>query len=232
MKKLGVIGGLGPEASAYFYYLLTKRAKADKDQDHPDVFILSIPSTPDRTAFITGKSSASPVEPLQHAARTLEGLGAGFIAIPCVTAHFFYDEIAACVSIPIIHIIRETAGKLKCMGINRVGVLATAGTLESGFVPPILAEYGITAYTPGSNGREILMRLIYGALKSGSGENQTAMLSEVAEDQNLKKSQRLILACTELSLIKRDCGLDNFFIDPLEILADRALALCKTLGGH
>ena len=232
MKKLGVIGGLGPEASAYFYHLFTKRAKAERDQDHPDAFIFSIPSTPDRTAFITGKSTESPVGAIKTAAKALEGLGAGFIVIPCVTSHFFYDEIAGSVSIPIIHIVRQTAIELRRQGITRAGVLATAGTLESGFIPPILAEYGIAARTPSSEGRDMLSRLIYGGLKASSGGDPLALFSEILKDPGLKGAQKLILACTELSLLKRDFGLDGFFTDPLEILADRALELCRTEEGQ
>jgi aspartate racemase len=231
MKKLGVIGGLGPEASAYFYHLFTKRAKVNKDQEHPDVFILSLPSIPDRTAYITGKNSKSPVEPLKAAARTLESLGVDFIVIPCVTSHFFYDEIAACISIPIIHIVRQTAIEIQRLGINHVGILATGGTLKSGFIPPILTEYGITAYTPGSDSRAILTRLIYDVLKPGFVKDSMSLFSEILRDPELKKAQKLMLACTELSLVKRDFGLDDFYIDPLEILVDQALALCKNQEG-
>jgi len=227
MKKLGVIGGMGPEASAYFYHLFTTRTNAAADQEHPDAIILSLPSTPDRTAFITGKSTDSPVHALQNAAKTLEQLGADCIAIPCVTSHFFYDDVAACVSIPVFHILRETASIMQQRGVTRAGILGTAGTLTSGFVPPILAEYGITALTPDAAGVDTLSRLIYGILKTDRKGDCMSLLTDILQSPSLSGAETLVLACTELSLLNRDCKLGDAFIDPLEILADRALAFCK-----
>jgi len=227
MKKLGIIGGMGPEASARFYRLFTQCAHAAKDQDHPDVILLSLASTPDRTAFITGASAESPLDGLIAAARTLEGLGAGLIAIPCVTSHVFYEQLAACVSVPILHILRETAQRLAATRTRRAGILATGGTLAAGIIPQIFAEYGIGTLTPGPQGQGKLMRLIYGHLKTGDFGGAPELFEEILADGGLAGADKVVLACTELSLLTGERPPGERFVDPLVILAERAMAVCR-----
>ena len=92
-KTLGILGGLGPAASVYFYRLITEHTKALRDQDHLDIVLMSKASIPDRTEFILGKSADSPLSSMIEGVRALTGAGADLIAIPCNTAHYFYDEI-------------------------------------------------------------------------------------------------------------------------------------------
>ena len=129
---LGILGGLGPMSSVYFYELLTAHTKASSDGDHIDLLISSRASTPDRTAFILGNSSSDPLPVMIEEAKRLERAGADLLVIPCNTAHYFYDGLKESCQIPILNIIEETVAHLYRNKIQKFGLLATAGTVESG----------------------------------------------------------------------------------------------------
>ena len=100
---LGILGGLGPYASAYFYELITTHTKAERDQDHINIILSSRASTPDRTDFILGNSDDSPLPWMIRDAKALEQFGATAIVIPCNTAHYFIHEVRRAVSVPVTH---------------------------------------------------------------------------------------------------------------------------------
>ena len=104
-KLLGIIGGLGPASSAYFYELITEHTKARRDQDHIDIILSSRATTPDRTDYILGRSQDSPLPAMISDAKSLETYGATAIVIPCNTAHYFIDEVRRSVSVPMPSII-------------------------------------------------------------------------------------------------------------------------------
>ena len=116
MNSLGVIGGLGPMATAYLLELITDMTDARTDQEHLDAIIFNRPSVPDRTAYILDHTKPSPVPPMIDIAQKLEALGVCALATPCVTAHSFHDELQSSVHIPFIHMVRETAAYLKEAG--------------------------------------------------------------------------------------------------------------------
>ncbi|MDO4545634.1 MAG: amino acid racemase [Bacillota bacterium] len=109
-KKLGVIGGMGPEATSYFYESLIAHTVADRDQDHIDMVILSHASMPDRTGAILagGDREEDLLRKLIEDAKTLERLGASNIAIPCNTSHYYYEQIQNAVGISIINMVEES----------------------------------------------------------------------------------------------------------------------------
>ena len=107
MKTLGVIGGIGPLATAYFMELLVNITEAHEDQEHIDTIIYSRPSIPDRTSYILKKSKESPVNMMVDIGKRLQEQGASFITIPCITAHSFYKEIAEEIEVPIINALEE-----------------------------------------------------------------------------------------------------------------------------
>lgn len=105
---LGVVGGLGPFASSYFYDLVINKTNALKDQDHIDMIILNHASIPDRTSYILGNSKESPLEYLKSDVKLLENIGAKYILITCNTAHYFYNELQSITSVPILNMIEDT----------------------------------------------------------------------------------------------------------------------------
>ena len=227
MKNLGVIGGLGPMATAYFLELVVKMTDVKKDQEHLPVTLLSRPAIPDRTAYILGESDKSPLPEIIDYAKTLESLGVTCIAIPCITSHYFYSEFAKSVKIPVINIVVETASYLKKLGIKKVGIMATSGTISTNLFQDALKKEGIEFATPSDDGQKKVMHLIYSNVKAGLPV-ETKLFEEVTKELKDMGCECIILGCTELSLIKRDYDIGKGYLDALEVLA-MASVLCNDM---
>ena len=109
MKKLGIIGGLGPMATAYFMRRIIELTDAATDQENIEMIIYNCPSIPDRTGFILGENQESPFPKILEIARSLEHQNVDYIAMPCITAHYFHDQLADNVFIPVSNGIKEAA---------------------------------------------------------------------------------------------------------------------------
>ena len=131
--RLGVIGGMGPQATNTFYQYIIDRTDASKDQEHLSVLIFSDSDMPDRTGAILGSESdrEAVANRLLNDARLLESAGCTVLAVPCNTAHYFLDRVQEQIGIPVIHMIRETAHFLLSQGLKRPGILATDGTIQT-----------------------------------------------------------------------------------------------------
>ena len=147
-KTLGILGGLGPAASVYFYQLITRHTEALCDQDHLDIVLISKASIPDRTDYILGKSEESPLPAMTEGVKKLAEAGAQMIAVPCNTAHYFYDEIERFSPVPILNIVKETVSLAKSIGIRKLGIMATAGTVLSGTYQKVCASLGVEPVLP------------------------------------------------------------------------------------
>lgn len=217
-KILGIIGGMGPLATAYFYELIINRTKAQKDQEHINMIILNEASMPDRTAYIIGESSDSPLPKLIEDAKMLENLGVSLIAVPCNTSTYFYEDVASSVNVPILNMIEDTIEYVKSVGTKKVLLLATEGTLSSGLYQKACDKYGVEYMLP-KNPHDI-MRIIYDRVK----KNATLTDKDIsALYEGYNEVDRVILGCTELSVLKTSLGLGNRFIDPLEVEADKII---------
>lgn len=133
-SKLGVIGGMGPEATSYFYEQLIIHTKAACDQEHIDTVILSHATMPDRTKAILTEDDKALLCAMEEDVKILEACGVANIAIPCNTSHYFYDQIQAKTKVPIIHMPRESVAYAlrKREDVRRIGILGTDGTIRSG----------------------------------------------------------------------------------------------------
>ncbi|MCR5677375.1 MAG: amino acid racemase [Agathobacter sp.] len=228
MNKLGVIGGLGPMATAYFYQLVVQMTDAATDQEHIETIIYSRPSTPDRTKFILGKSNEDPMPFLLDAGRKLKRQGANVIAIPCITAHYFQKRLEKTLGTRVIHAIEETGKYLKANGITVVGIMATDGTVESRLFQTILEKYGIACVIPSEKNQAKVMHIIYDDVKSGRPVEMD-LFEEVSDKLFAQGAQTVLLGCTELSLIKRDYQIGKGFLDVMEVLARQAVIACGKL---
>lgn len=228
MKILGVLGGLGPMASAYFLQLLIQMSDAETDQEHMEVILHSKPQIPDRTRYILEQSGDNPLPQMAEAGRGLAAQGAEVLAIPCITAHYFQEQLEAETGVPILNAIEETARYLRQAGINRVGILATDGTLASGLFQRCLAEHQIDCITPGEEDQRTVMHLIYGNVKAGKPV-EFSLFEALSARLFAQGVQVILLACTELSLIKRDYRLGAGYLDVLEVLSRKAVLCCGRL---
>ncbi len=222
---LGILGGLGPMASAYFYEMITAHTRAQCDQEHIDLILSSRASTPDRTDFILGRSAASPLPAMIEDARALEAFGARAIVIPCNTAHYFIDQVRASVSVPVPSIIHETAHFARLCGRRRVGILATEGTVHAGAYQTALDAEGVAWMLPDADAQSRLTEIIYNYVKRGLPV-APAMLYEAVRPLREAGCDGMILGCTELSVAAREVRYDPLFLDSLEVLACRAIRLC------
>lgn len=217
-KLLGILGGLGPMSTVYFYEMLTTLTKADCDQEHIDIVISSRATTPDRTAFITGASDEDPLSKMIPDAKKLVKFGAQLIAIPCNTAHYFYDSLAKSIDVPILNIIEESVKALKANGVSRFGLLATDGTVNSRTYQKYCEIHDIECITPDEAHQARVMEIIYSQIKMGKDADMESFF-EIAHYMRSLGCERLILGCTELSLIKKRANLGEFYVDSLECLA-------------
>ena len=220
---IGIIGGMGPMASQLFYKMVTEHTAAERDQDHIDLILLSDASMPDRTAAILSGQYEGPYEQLLSDARLLEKCGCTAIAITCNTAHFFADMIADKIGIPILHMIRETAAALagRCPG-GVVGVMATDGTVQTGLYQKALTERGLTPWTPPAEIQKEVMHQIYDRVKKGLPCDQESW-TRIEAAYRRAGCAAVVLACTELSVIKADEGLGDWYVDPMETLARKVI---------
>ena len=224
-QTLGVIGGLGPIATAHFMELIIRMTEAQTDQEHLDMIIYNRPSIPDRTGYILDKSKPNPLPEMVRVGNTLARQGAKLIAIPCMTAHYFHRELTRYIEAPIVHAIHETAVHLKKHGITRAGIMATDGTIRSKLFQQELEKHGITPVIPGEKGQKCVMSVIYDDIKA----NRPAGMDKfdlAANDLREAGAQAIILGCTELSLVKRDYPIGAGYLDAMEVLARRCVLEC------
>ena len=222
---LGILGGLGPMSSVYFCEMLTSHTKAERDSEHINFLLSSRASTPDRSSFILGMSKEDPAPIMIEEARRLERAGADIIAIPCNTAHYFYKKICEGIDIPIINIIDATATFCEFEGLKRVGVLATEGTIRSGAYSDIFSARGIEILPLSDEEQAVITNTIFNEIKKGISPD-IERFTKVSDALKERGCQRVILGCTELSLLKKAFSLDSYFIDSLELLALFAIMRC------
>ena len=225
MRKLGVIGGLGPAATAYFLELIIKMTDAHCDQEHLETIIYNCPRIPDRTNYILNPSNDSPVNLMVHIGKSLVEQGVHCIAIPCITAHYFYDDLLKTIKMPIIHAVKETAIHLKENGVRTAGIIASDGTITSELFQRQLIHAGIDPIVPANGSQHDAMNIVYRNIKAGRPAQMDKFYSIVHE---LRKNgaEVIILGCTELSLIKRDCPIGAGYIDAMEVLAKTSIINC------
>lgn len=223
--RLGVIGGLGPMATAYYLELLIRMTDVKRDQDHPEIIIANIPSIPDRTAFILGKSQDDPLGPMVEIGNQLKSMGATVVATPCVTAHYFHEALQEGIGLPLIHAIRATAEVLRSAGVCKVGLMATDGTVQSGIFQKEIEALGMELVLPSEEGQKGVMTLIYDQVKAGL-EPELELFNSIRDELRRNGAQAVVLGCTELSLLKKSYDLGSGVLDALEVLAKESVLAC------
>ena len=160
-KTVGVLGGLGPMASVYFYEMVVNMTDAKTDQEHVDMIITNRATTPDRTAFIVGESDEDPSKVLIDDAKKLENYGVDFIAMTCNTAHYFYNKIANSINIPMLNIVEETIKHAKATNHKKLGILATTGNIKTNLYQDMCEKYEIEYMILDENRQSQVMDIIY-----------------------------------------------------------------------
>ena len=229
-KVIGILGGMGPLATADLFQKITLHTAAVCDQEHPRVCIDSNTNIADRTAALL-HGGADPVPEMVKSAKRLESIGADFLIMPCNTAHNYYEQIGAAVDIPMLHMIALTRDALRARGVGCAGLLATDGTVQTGIYQRTFADSGVELLTPESaDDQAAVMDLIYNGVKTGDLLHDTAAFRAACEHLLARGAEVLVLGCTELPVAFELYRLDYPRIDPTLELALGAIraAGCET----
>ncbi len=217
-KVLGIIGGLGPLATSYFMKKIVLMTDASTDQEHIRMIIYNCPDIPDRTRYILDKTAQDPLPYMKDVALRLQSDGACKIAIPCVTAQFYHDRLQEGLDIPVQNGVKEAADYLRESGCKSVGILATDGTVESNLFGLELEKYGISYIYPSAEDQKIIMSIIYDCVKAGKKPDDSVLM-QISKNLRKQGAERVILGCTELSVIKEWFDLPPCFLDMLDVMA-------------
>lgn len=219
---LGVLGGMGPLATLDFQHKLLEATPAESDQQQLPSVVWNVPQVADRQKALAGLGP-SPLPQLLHGIEKLNQAGASHIVIACNTAHHWYDALSRASAAPLLHIVDATLESLVAQKPQRVGIIATKGTLEAGWFQRGLAAQGIRALEP--TPEELAEWFVPGcyAVKRGQLREGGERLSRLADALLARGAEQLILACTEVPVALRAVATSSLAqsIDPARALAQR-----------
>ncbi len=222
-KTLGIIGGMGPLATAHLFEKIITCTCADSDQEHIRIFIDNHTGVPDRTAALLD-GGPDPRPYLIDSARKLQSVGADFLIMPCNTAHAYYDDIVAAVDIPLLSMIEETARFIRSHfpETSRVGLLSTAGTRRTGVYEKVFQRHGLEIRVPSQERQAAVTAVIYGVKQGRLDMDLADFFAAVAQLQS-EGPDVFVLGCTELSVANDVRRFEGTFIDPMHVIATAAI---------
>lgn len=226
-KSIGILGGMGPMATADLFRKITALTDAAGDRDHIRVYIDSNASIPDRTAAIL-EGGKDPLPAMAESLRKLELCGADCVIMPCNTAHYFLPRLMERTELPFVNMIDAAAAACRTRFPGKTaGILATKGTLAAGLYQEALTVRGVPFLVPDEAEQDALMEVIYQGVKAGvpPSRYREAFLS-VTGGMAGRGAECFLLACTELPLAAQALGLDLPSVDPTEELAKAAIRFC------
>lgn len=224
-KMLGVIGGMGPQATQCFYKDIIDNTVASNDQEHIDMVIINHASMPDRTQAILSGNTEDIFSRLSGDVQKLINFGVDYIAMPCNTSHYFIDKLKEQNNIKFIDMIEETAKEIKRRNLTKIGLMATNGTVKSRIYETKMKKFGIEVVLPSEERQSDVMKIIYEQIKAGK-KPSTDMFDSIAEELKSQGAQAIVLGCTELSYYGEINELGNFFVDAQKVLVRRSIELC------
>jgi aspartate racemase len=218
----GLIGGMGPEATVDLMRRVIRATPAEDDADHVHMIVDNNPRVPSRIRALIEGDGESPVPCLREMARRLETHGAHFLAIPCNSAHAYFDEIASAVSIPVLHMIRLTVEAVadECPGLRFVGVLASSAVLTTGLYEEAFRRAGVEVLYPRESLQGRIMQAIREIKAGGLGAAGEEAILEAARDLQERGAGALVVACTELSLAAGALAGRDRVYDAAQVLAE------------
>ncbi|WP_288737365.1 aspartate/glutamate racemase family protein [uncultured Enorma sp.] len=202
MKVIGLIGGMSWESTVTYYEVINQTVAEELGGLHSARIVLySVDFDEIERCQSSGNWERS-AEILSDAARALERAGADLLLICTNTMHKVADEVAAAVSIPLLHIASMTADELDRAGVATVGLLGTRYTMEQDFYTGVLERRGFTVLTPGEEDRALVNRVIFDELCRGDIRDELrAAFQRIIDDLAARGAQGVILGCTEIGLL-------------------------------
>ena len=226
-KYFGIVGGMGSKATSVFFERVIENTKATRDQDHIDAMILNHASLPDRTEVILEDKGDLFLEQIEKDFKLLEMADVEYAAIPCNSAHYFYEKIQQRTTVSIINMVEETIKEIHLhygQG-TKVALLATDGTVRSGIYKKHADKYGLDLLIPDIKAQQDIMDVIYHNIK-GHLNLDSSLLEELIETFIFEeKCSCVIIGCTELSCIKVKDELKVFTYDAMDILVRKTIEI-------
>lgn len=234
VSTIGILGGMGPEATNRLCALITELTPVSKDQEHIPVITFNNSLIPERVGAISGHTK-SPLPEMIRTARVLEQAGADMLLMPCNLAHYFIDEVQSEIHVPLLNMIEETVKFVvaRHAGVRKVGLLASTQTIKHGLYHNSFAQYQREVLSPeASEQQSKVMEAIYGrhGIKSGYKDGPRALLMEAALKLATEGAQLIIAGCTEVSLVLEQSNLPFPVVDPMEVIA--RVAIEKARAGY
>lgn len=223
-KVIGIIGGMGPEATADLFMKIIQKTKVNNDQEHFRVIIDNNPKIPDRTKAIL-YGGENPLDELIKTAKTLELAGVDVACIPCMTSHYFINELQKHVKYQILNafeVLKEYI-KINYPNIKKVGVLATTGTVKTKIFEQYI-NFTSIVYPSEYTQNDKVMEAIYGefGIKRGVRNEIPLKLLQDATNELLSiGAELIILGCTEIGLVLKQEHVNVPIVDPMDILASK-----------
>lgn len=224
IKRLGVLGGMGPAASAEFYVRLTSQTPATCDQDHLQVVVWSDPTVPDRsTSLLLGDDRPWPK--LREGILGLKNAGCSHIVIPCNTAHLWYDRMLD-LGVPITHIVDSVAAEIELLNIKTVGILGTQGTIATGLYQNMLSKQGWHCIIPAEIELTKFVQPGINLVKAGNMSAAHDMFIPAIDHLINHGAQAIVLGCTEIPLAVTENSYKNIpLINSIDSLVQAVLKL-------
>jgi aspartate racemase len=204
MKRLGVLGGMGPAASAEFITRLIQQTPATRDQDHIPFVLWNNPQIPDRSTSMRNGDD-KPLPYLIEGIQALKYSGCDLIVIPCNTAHFWFHELSK-LNVKIVHIVDSVADSLRDVNVinSTIGVIGTQATVELGLYQYILNRSGWNCIVPTKEEMNTLVQPAIDLIKGGDIEQAHSMLMTVVRSLIDRGAKAVVLGCTEIPLAVKE----------------------------
>lgn len=227
-KVVGILGGMGPEATIDLFDKIVRATHAKKDEDHLRIIVDCNPKMPSRLDAIL-KGGPSPVPAMQETARNLERAGAEIIIIGANTAHYFHADVQAAVRVPVLNMIEETAKGTheQWPNVTKVGILATTGTVKTRLYHKEYAKLGIDVIEPNAEDQESVMKSIFSFKYGGDIAEDRRRLLDVAERLVEAGAQAILMGCTEIPVILKGVSFKVPLVDANEIVAELVVRQAK-----
>lgn len=227
-RTVGVLGGMGPQATVDFLDKVLRASRATTDQDHVRMLVDINPQVPDRNEAVAA-GSREPGRVLGGMASGLERAGADFLVMPCNTAHAFQSEIVRCTRLPFVSLIAESVGALRasCPGVRVAGVLATSSCLQVGLYQAALKATGIEPLVASAEEQRSFMDLVYRIKAGDRGSAVRAAMRERIEHLFALGADAVLSACTEVPLVSDVASYSRPLIESTTVLAQRTVAYAR-----
>lgn len=229
-KIVGIIGGMGPEATVDFMHRLIAATPARDDKDHLHVLADNNPKIPSRIAALIEGTGEDPTPVLCRMAQGLESQGADFLVIPCNTAHHYLPAIARSVRIPVLDMVELSVKKLLAAGtgLRRIGMLASPAVRLVGLYSERMEGAGLQALYPRAAEEDALLAVIK-AVKAGQfSDRHRKDYAKIAKSLGEAGAEAFLIACTELSVIGPPDGVTAPVIDTLDVLVQATIATARS----